>query len=96
MLSTVDSPGPCTSSKTSRSYALQEEMKKAGILPPGKKDDEVCLKLCKITKVNERGTIYSTNQNQKQPALSESISKKWTSEICCLRRQQIQKRIRQM
>lgn len=48
-------------------------MKKARILPPGKKDDEVCLKFCKITKVNEWGTTYSTNQNQKQPALSESI-----------------------
>lgn len=48
-------------------------MKKARILPPGKKDDEVCLKFCIITKVNEWGTTYSTNQNQKQPALSESI-----------------------
>lgn len=39
-------------------------MKKARILPSREKDDGVCLRVCKITRVSEHRTVYSTIHNR--------------------------------
>jgi len=44
--------------------ALQREVKKSRILPNGEKNSRLCLRVCKITRLNECGQQISIQQIQ--------------------------------